>query len=71
MKFRKKPIAIKKIQWFESVGRFVKHYDFSNKDKICKKCDAIIGNHGFVDTPKGWYIICSNDMIDIDNMSMY
>ena len=63
-KYRKKPLVIEAIQWFE-VGDHtaVRHFNPAFRDSICEKCKTVKHAHGFVDTLEGGHIVCPGDWI--------
>jgi len=68
MKFRKKPVVIEAIQWFE-IGdhKKVVPYYRTHAPKVCrifcKKCDRTMDQHGWIYTLEGGHIVCPNDWI--------
>jgi hypothetical protein len=74
MKYRKKPVVIDAIQWFEigdhpQVNRYFanpqnrtvegKHF----ASQLCEKCNKSRGEHGWIDTLEGGHIVCPGDWI--------
>jgi len=70
-KYRKKPVVIEAYQWFkvedykQGVDRDVDYYRTPDLDgeRLCKKCDTIMHEHGWIDTLEGGHIVCISDWI--------
>lgn len=76
-KYRKKPVVIEAIQWFQNgdhpldeytngnegklVRRF-RHPDVEGK-KICDHCGYLMHDHGWIETLEGGYNVCPSDWI--------
>lgn len=72
MKWRKKPLVVEAIQWFEvsedneDEKRIVVHY-YRRADvlgsSLCKHCTIKMHDHGWMETLEGGHIVCPGDFI--------
>jgi hypothetical protein len=65
MKFRKRPIVIDAVQWFQQGdNENVTQFDYVHSDHVeCEKCYKLMADHGWVKTFEGGHIVCPNDWI--------
>jgi len=64
-KYRKKPVVIEAVQWFNlgdhpSVWQ---HYSDKNPELFCEQCNQAWKNHGKCSTLEGYHIVCPGDWI--------
>lgn len=70
-KYKKKPIVVEAVQWFEDGDhpevKMIEMSRFDNRqrgDRRCKRCDLVLdGIHGEIETLEGVHIVCPGDFI--------
>ncbi len=65
-KYRKKPIVVEATQWFNDAGHPQVQYwrtPEGEAQTLCKHCDRMMCEHGWIDTLEGGHNVCPGDWI--------
>jgi len=66
MKYRKKPVVIEAVQWFQNGDhpevRYYRHPSIPGTE-WCANCNRMFHDHGWIDTLEGGHIVCVGDWI--------